>query len=160
MRPFAENEQRERLKCVVHPSADIASALVAAELATLIRRNNAARRPTVLGLATGSTPVRLYRQLIRLHREEKLSFKNVVTFNLDEYHGLPRTHPESYWRFMHEQLFHHLDIPPANIHIPDGTVPPSGGFRVVPGLRGTDPRRRRPRRADPRHRPHRPHRLQ
>mgnify|MGYP000870122017 CR=1 FL=1 len=123
MRPFAENEQRERLKCVVHPSADIASALVAAELATLIRRNNAARRPTVLGLATGSTPVRLYRQLIRLHREEKLSFKNVVTFNLDEYHGLPRTHPESYWRFMHEQLFHHLDIPPANIHIPDGTVP-------------------------------------
>ncbi len=123
MRPSAENEQRERLKCVVHPSADIASALAAAELATLIRRNNAAGRPTVLGLATGSTPVRLYRQLIRLHREEKLSFKNVVTFNLDEYHGLPRTHPESYWRFMHEQLFNHLDIPPANIHIPDGTVP-------------------------------------
>ena len=123
MRPSAENEQRERLKCVVHPSADIASALAAGELATLIRRNNAAGRPTVLGLATGSTPVRLYRQLIRLHREEKLSFKNVVTFNLDEYHGLPRTHPESYWRFMHEQLFNHLDIPPANIHIPDGTVP-------------------------------------
>ncbi|MBL9219700.1 MAG: glucosamine-6-phosphate deaminase [Opitutaceae bacterium] len=123
MRSSAENEQRERLKCVVHPSADIASALAAAELATLIRRNNAAGRPTVLGLATGSTPVRLYRQLIRLHREEKLSFKNVVTFNLDEYHGLPRTHPESYWRFMHEQLFNHLDIPPANIHIPDGTVP-------------------------------------
>ncbi len=123
MRLSAENEQRERLKCVVHPSADIASALAAAELATLIRRNNAAGRPTVLGLATGSTPVRLYRQLIRLHREEKLSFKNVVTFNLDEYHGLPRTHPESYWRFMHEQLFNHLDIPPANIHIPDGTVP-------------------------------------
>ncbi len=123
MRLSAENEQRERLKCVVHPSADIASALAAAELATLIRRNNAAGRPTVLGLATGSTPVRLYRQLIRLHREEKLSFKNVVTFNLDEYHGLPRTHPESYWRFMHEQLFNHLDTPPANIHIPDGTVP-------------------------------------
>lgn len=123
MKPSAENEQREHLKCVVHPDADAASALVAGELAALIRRNNAAGRPTVLGLATGSTPVRLYRQFIRLHREEKLSFKNVITFNLDEYHGLPRTHPESYWRFMHEQLFDHLDIPPANIHIPDGTVP-------------------------------------
>ena len=123
MKPSAENEQREHLKCVVHPDADAASALVAGELAALIRRNNAAGRPTVLGLATGSTPVRLYRQFIRLHREEKLSFKNVITFNLDEYHGLPRTHPESYWRFMHEQLFNHLDIPPANIHIPDGTVP-------------------------------------
>ena len=119
----SEAQQRERLKCVVHPDADAASALVAGELAALIRRNNAAGRPTVLGLATGSTPVRLYRQFIRLHREEKLSFKNVITFNLDEYHGLPRTHPESYWRFMHEQLFDHLDIPPANIHIPDGTVP-------------------------------------
>ena len=123
MKASAENEQRERLKCVVHPDADTASALVAAELAALIRRNNAAGRPTVLGLATGSTPVRLYRQLIRLHREEKLSFQRVITFNLDEYHGLPRTHPESYWRFMHEQLFNHLDIPPANINIPDGTVP-------------------------------------
>jgi len=123
MKPSAENEQRERLKCVVHPDADAASAVVAAELAALIRRNNAAGRPTVLGLATGSTPVRLYRQLIRLHREEQLSFRHVVTFNLDEYHGLPRTHPESYWRFMHEQLFNHVDIPPAQIHIPDGTVP-------------------------------------
>jgi len=128
MRPFAENEQRERLKCVVHPSADIASALVAAELATLIRRNNAARRPTVLGLATGSTPVRLYRQLIRLHREEKLSFKNVVTFNLDEYHGLPPTHPESYRCFMQEQFFNHIDIPPQNVHVPDGLVPRTGAF--------------------------------
>ncbi len=123
MRTLAENEQRERLKCIVHPSADAASALVAGELAMLIRRNDSAGRPTVLGLATGSTPVRLYRQLIRLHREENLSFRNVITFNLDEYHGLPRTHPESYWRFMHEQLFNHLDLLPENIHIPDGTVP-------------------------------------
>lgn len=123
MRTLAENEQRERLKCIVHPTADAASALVAGELARLIRQNDAAGRPTVLGLATGSTPVRLYRQLIRLHREENLSFRNVITFNLDEYHGLPRTHPESYWRFMHEQLFNHLDLLPENIHIPDGTVP-------------------------------------
>jgi len=121
--PVSESQQRERIRTTIHADADAASALVAGELAALIRRNNDAGRPTVLGLATGSTPVRLYRQLIRLHREEKLSFRNVVTFNLDEYHGLPRTHPESYWRFMHEQLFDHLDIPPANIHIPDGTVP-------------------------------------
>lgn len=119
----SESQQRERLKTVVHPSADAASAIVAADIAALIRQNTAANRPTVLGLATGSTPVRLYRELIRLHREEKLSFKNVITFNLDEYHDLPRTHPESYWRFMHEQLFHHLDLPAANINIPDGTVP-------------------------------------
>jgi glucosamine-6-phosphate deaminase len=118
-----EAQQRERLKSVVHLSADAASAVVADELAKLLRQNDAAGRPTVLGLATGSTPVRLYRQLIRLHREDNLSFRNVVTFNLDEYHGLPRTHPESYWRFMHEQFFNHVDIPPENIHIPDGSVP-------------------------------------
>ncbi len=123
MTAFVENEQRERLKCVVHPEADTASARAAEQLAALIRRHDAAGRPTVLGLATGSTPVRLYRQLIRLHREEKLSFKNVITFNLDEYHGLPRTHPESYWRFMHEQLFNHIDIPAAHVNVPDGTVP-------------------------------------
>jgi glucosamine-6-phosphate deaminase len=96
---------------------------LAAEIATLIRTNDAAGRPTVLGLATGSSPVRLYRQLVRLHRESGLSFKNVITFNLDEYYGLPRTHPESYWRFMHEQLFDHIDIPAANVNVPDGTVP-------------------------------------
>lgn len=114
--------QREGFQCAVHPTADAASAVVADELATLIRRNHEAGLPTVLGLATGSTPLRLYRELIRMHREEKLSFKNVITFNLDEYHGLPRDHPQSYWHFMHEQLFNHLDIPPENIHIPDGAV--------------------------------------
>ena len=125
--PAAENEQRERIKTVVHPHADAAAALLAADIATLIRRNTAAGKPTVLGLATGSTPVRLYRQLIHLHREQKLSFKHVITFNLDEYYGLPRTHPESYWRFMHEQLFNHVDIAPEHVNVPDG---------LVPGLRG------------------------
>ena len=120
---LSESEQRERIKTIVHAGADAASALVAAEIAALIRANSTAGRPTVLGLATGSTPVRLYRELIRLHRETGLSFKDVITFNLDEYHGLPRTHPESYWRFMHEQLFNHIDIPAANVHVPDGTVP-------------------------------------
>lgn len=118
-----EAQQRERISTQIFPSADAAARELAEEIARLIRSNDAAGRPTVLGLATGSTPVRLYRQLIRLHREEGLSFARVTTFNLDEYHGLPRTHPESYWRFMQEQLFAHIDIPEENIHVPDGTVP-------------------------------------
>jgi glucosamine-6-phosphate deaminase len=126
--PAAESEQRERIKTVVHSAADAAALLIAEKIAALIRRHAAAGRPTVLGLATGSTPVRLYRQLIRLHREEKLSFRNVITFNLDEYYGLPRTHPESYWRFMHEQLFSHVDIAPENVNVPDGTVPREAVF--------------------------------
>jgi glucosamine-6-phosphate deaminase len=123
MSPFLpETRQCERLPVEIHPDADTASRLLAAEIATLIRTRDAAGRPTVLGLATGSTPVRLYRELIRLHLEEGLSFKRVVTFNLDEYYGLPRTHPESYWRFMHDQLFDHIDLPPENIHLPSGTT--------------------------------------
>jgi glucosamine-6-phosphate deaminase len=121
--PSPESRQRERLTTEVHASADEACRALAAELADLIRTRTAAGRPTVLGLATGSTPVRLYRELIRRHREEGLSFAQVITFNLDEYHGLPREHPESYWRFMHDQLFDHIDIPAAHIHLPDGTVP-------------------------------------
>lgn len=115
-----ENQQRERLLTEVQPDADAASRHVAAEIAALIRERAAEGRTVVLGLATGSTPVRLYRELIRLHREEGLSFANVVTFNLDEYHGLPPTHPESYRRFMEEQFFGHVDIRPENIHIPSG----------------------------------------
>ena len=117
-----ETQQCERIPTKYFPSADEAAQQLANEIAALIRRNNAAGKPTVLGLATGSTPVRLYRQLIRLHREEGLSFKRVITFNLDEYYGLPRDHPESYWRFMHEQLFNHVDIPAEQIHMPDATV--------------------------------------
>ena len=107
----------------VFADADEACVRLADEIAELIRKNAAAGRNTVLGLATGSTPVRLYRQLIRLHREKGLSFRRVITFNLDEYHGLTREHPESYWRFMHDQLFNHVDIPAENVNVPDGTVP-------------------------------------
>jgi glucosamine-6-phosphate deaminase len=119
----SESQQRERIPTVIHSSADSACRGLAAEIAALIRERAALKRNVVLGLATGSTPVRLYRELIRLHREEGLSFKNVITFNLDEYHGLSRAHPESYWRFMHEQLFDHIDVTPESIHMPDGTVP-------------------------------------
>lgn len=119
----SEASQRERIPTEIHASADAACRGIAAEIAALIRERAAQKRLVVLGLATGSTPVRLYRELIRLHREEGLSFKNVVTFNLDEYHGLTREHPESYWRFMHEQLFNHIDVPAENVNVPDGTVP-------------------------------------
>jgi glucosamine-6-phosphate deaminase len=121
--PNAETRQRERLPTEIHPSADAACRQLAAELAALIRERSAAGRHTVVGLATGSTPVRLYRELIRQHREEGLSFARVITFNLDEYHGLSPQHPESYRRFMQEQLFDHIDIPAEQINVPDGTVP-------------------------------------
>jgi len=123
-----ESQQRERIPTTIFGSADEACARLGAEIGNLIRRNTDAGRMSVLGLATGSTPVRLYRQLIRLHREEGLSFKRVMTFNLDEYYGLPRTHPESYWRFMHEQLFNQIDILPENVHVPDGMVPRADVF--------------------------------
>src|SRR5688500_2374740 len=97
---------------------------VARELDKLIRARNAAGKPTVLGLATGSTPVGLYRELIRLHKEEQLDFSRVVTFNLDEYYPMPREAPHSYYRWMHETLFNHVNIPAGSIHIPDGTLAP------------------------------------
>jgi glucosamine-6-phosphate deaminase len=118
-----EAEQYEHIRTRVFPSSDDAVRVVAASLARLIRDRSRERRNTVLGLATGSTPVKLYRELIRMHREEGLSFQNVVTFNLDEYYGLPPNHPESYRHFMEVQLFKHVDIPSENIHVPDGLVP-------------------------------------
>ena len=75
-----------------------------------------------LGLATGATPLPFYAELVRMHKEEGLSFANVISFNLDEYSGLDRDHPESYWYFMHTNLFNHIDIKPENINLPSGTV--------------------------------------
>jgi glucosamine-6-phosphate deaminase len=107
--------------CIFTNSAEAAAAL-AAEVRDLIQEKNAAGQPAVLGLATGSSPLPFYRELIRLHREEGLSFQNVITFNLDEYYGLAPDHPESYHRFMCDQLFDHIDIPRTNIHLPSGLV--------------------------------------
>lgn len=80
-------------------------------------------KPFVLGLPTGSSPIPTYRVLIRLVQEGKLSFQNVVTFNMDEYVGLPQEHPESYHSFMFRELFSQIDIPPKNVHILDGNAP-------------------------------------
>jgi len=77
----------------------------------------------VLGLATGSTPLGLYKELIRMHREEGLDFSKVVTFNLDEYLGLKPEHEQSYHYFMFQNLFNHININPKNVHIPSGTTP-------------------------------------
>ena len=104
----------------LHPDKQSAAKAIAREIADLIEIRSKSGKTTVLGLATGSTPLSLYAELIRLHREEKLSFSSVITFNLDEYEGLGATHPQSYRFFMEENLFRHLDIPAANIHIPDG----------------------------------------
>ncbi|MBV8378675.1 MAG: glucosamine-6-phosphate deaminase [Verrucomicrobia bacterium] len=124
----SEAEQYERIRTTVFQSAESAVRLVAASIARLMWKRAAEGRTAVLGLATGSTPVKLYRELIRLHRDEGLSFSNVVTFNLDEYYGLPPHHPESYRHFMEVQLFDHVDISPENIHVPDGLISRSEVF--------------------------------
>jgi glucosamine-6-phosphate deaminase len=112
----------ERIPTTVFEHAEEVSAHVAAEIATLIRSSAAEGRPCVLGLATGSTPMTVYNELVRLHREEGLSFANVVTFNLDEYFPMEPAELQSYHRFMREHLFDHVDIDPGNVHIPDGTI--------------------------------------
>jgi len=111
------------LSTTVYPDSETASAAVANQIADLIRAKAAAGKPCVLGLATGSSPTRVYEELVRLHREDGLSFQNVVSFNLDEYFPMAPDSLQSYVRFMREYLFDHVDIRPENVHIPDGTVP-------------------------------------
>ena len=103
-------------------SPECAAKNLAAEVASLIKTRAEEGKHVVLGLATGATPLPFYAELIRLHKEEGLSFANVISFNLDEYCGLPREHKESYWYFMHQNLFNHIDIKPENINLPSGTV--------------------------------------
>jgi len=81
------------------------------------------KKPFVLGLPTGSSPVGTYRELVRLCQAGLLSFKNIITFNMDEYVGLPRDHPQSYFTFMRRHLFDHVDLPPENIHVLDCNAP-------------------------------------
>src|SRR5438093_429987 len=81
-----------------------------------------AKPNAVLGMATGSTPLGLYQELVRMHKRDGLDFSQVTTFNLDEYVGLPVTHPQSFHYFMHENFFKFVNIPPQNIHIPSGNA--------------------------------------
>ncbi|HVT72971.1 MAG TPA: glucosamine-6-phosphate deaminase [Lacunisphaera sp.] len=113
---------REKARLAVYAAKGAAVRAVAAAMARLIRQRQREGRAAVLGLATGSTPIPLYAELVRLHREEGLSFGQVVTFNLDEYLGLAAADPQSYHRFMRQHLFDQVDIPPGNVHLLDGTA--------------------------------------
>lgn len=112
----------ERIPTRIYADSNDASAAVAREIADLIRHKQLQGRPAVLGLATGSSPKKVYAELIRIHREERLSFYNVITFNLDEYYPMQPDSLQSYVRFMREQLFDHVDIPAGNYFLPDGTL--------------------------------------
>jgi glucosamine-6-phosphate deaminase len=104
------------MEIIIQPDSETASAVAARLVAHRVRDKD----DRVLGLATGSTPLALYRELIRMHRDEGLDFSHVTTFNLDEYVGLSPEHPASYRRYMEKNFFHHVNVSDAHIHIPDG----------------------------------------
>ena len=114
---------QEKIHVEIFEDSDVVSKLVAEEIALVIRKLSKEGKSCVLGLATGSSPTKIYQELIRKHREEDLSFKNVISFNLDEYYPMQPHDLQSYVRFMNEHLFDHVDIDKENIHIPDGTLP-------------------------------------
>jgi glucosamine-6-phosphate deaminase len=116
---------RERIRTIIVDDHEHIARLVATRIANLGREKQMAGEPAVLGLATGSTPIGVYRELIRMHRDEGLSFRNVVTFNLDEYYPMSPESIHAYHRYMWENLFSQIDIDPANVHIPRGDVPRS-----------------------------------
>ena len=117
-----QRKRFEHLPTKIYDSSVDASKAVANEIATMIKEKASREELCVLGLATGSTPTTVYSELVRMHQEEALSFKNVVTFNLDEYYPIQPNELQSYVRFMNEHLFDHIDILPENINIPDGTL--------------------------------------
>jgi len=107
------------MEVLIRDAAETGCILGAKIIASVVRE----KPDAVLGLATGRTPLRLYQELIRLHRDERLDFSRVTTFNLDEYVGLPPTHPQSYRFFMQENLFRHINIDVARTHVPNGIAP-------------------------------------
>lgn len=120
--PIDLSDSFEKIPVKIYPDLKKGSHAVAQEVAALIREKQKNNETCVLGLATGSTPKTLYAELVRMHKEEGLSFKNVVTFNLDEYYPIDNDALQSYSRFMRANLFDHVDIDPANIHIPNGEI--------------------------------------
>lgn len=142
---FLEETRYEKLPVTVYKNQLEAAVHVSKRIADLIRSKQSSGKPAVLGLATGATPVGVYRELVRLHKEENLSFKNVVTFNLDEYYPMQPNAAQSYVRFMRENLFSLIDIEQENVHIPDGTLDPEEVAawcieyeRKIEGLGGID----------------------
>ncbi|NJX14401.1 glucosamine-6-phosphate deaminase [Tamlana crocina] len=122
-RPGMFEETRfEKIHNIIFEDSQTPSKLVAHEISQLIRNKQQKKEFCVLGLATGSSPIKVYEELVRLHKEEGLSFSNVITFNLDEYYPMDKGNIQSYFYFMYEHLFNHVDILPENINIPDGKV--------------------------------------
>ena len=117
-----EETRYEKFHNEVFENSHRASVLVAEEIAQLIKDKQKKGENCVLGLATGSSPIKVYEELVRMHHEEGLSFANVITFNLDEYYPMNKDNHQSYHYFMHQHLFDHIDIKPENVHIPDGRV--------------------------------------
>ena len=113
-------ESFEKIPVQIYKNSTEGSIAVAAQIAALIKEKQAKKLPCVLGMATGTTPILLYKELVRLHKEEGLSFKNVITINLDEYYPIEKLAYQSYWSFMHRHLFDLVDIDPKNIHLPNG----------------------------------------
>jgi glucosamine-6-phosphate deaminase len=113
----------EKIPCTIFPDLKLSTSYVANIVAQLIKSKQQKNEPCVLGLATGSTPKTLYAELVRMHQNEGLSFKNVITFNLDEYYPIEKDAMQSYHNYMHRLFFNHIDIDPKNIHIPNGSLP-------------------------------------
>ena len=112
------------MRIIIESDADAMSKWAAIYIINKIKNfNPSPQKPFVLGLPTGSTPIGTYKYLVQFSKQGKVSFKNVVTFNMDEYIGLPITHPESYYYFMHHHLFDHVDIPKENVNILNGNAP-------------------------------------
>jgi glucosamine-6-phosphate deaminase len=117
-----EETRFEKLHNVIYNNSDVGSISIANSIAQLIREKQSQKKNCVLGLATGSSPLSVYRELIRMHKTESLSFKNVITFNLDEYLSITKEDINSYNYFMNINLFNHIDIPKENINIPNGEL--------------------------------------
>lgn len=110
------------MRVIIQSDPSFVGIWTARHIAEAIRMAASQNKPFVLGLATGSTPIPTYTELVRIHKEEGLSFAHVITFNMDEYVGLPQEHPESYHSFMWKNLFSHIDIPHNNVNILNGNA--------------------------------------
>ena len=117
-----EDTRFEKIHNIVFSNSEEGSVCVAQEISNLIKEKQEQNKHCILGLATGSSPIKVYEELVRMHKEEGLSFANVITFNLDEYFPMDKNSVHSYYYFMHQHLFNHIDINPENINIPNGLV--------------------------------------
>ncbi|MBU0558890.1 MAG: glucosamine-6-phosphate deaminase [Bacteroidetes bacterium] len=111
------------MRLIIQPNYDLVSKWAAYHVAKrIIKFNPSAKKPFILGLPTGSSPIGMYKELIKLYKNKKVSFKNAVTFNMDEYVGIPEDHPESYHSFMWNNFFKHIDINKKNVNILNGNA--------------------------------------